>query len=69
MIVDDHASRLASIRRRAFNDTTRAMMRDGIQLTHEEADELGEEALDWLRNRLRLDVRISEDGITASPRR
>lgn len=54
---------IAGIRCRAVNATTLAIAEQGIVLTHEQADALGCEAIDWLRNRLGLRVQETSDGV------
>lgn len=50
-------TQIAQLRLHAVNDVTRAIMADGVHLTHEQADDLGEEALAWIGGRLGLNVR------------
>lgn len=56
-------TQIATIRARRMDDTARAMMIDGVMLTHEQADALGEEAMGWLRSRLGLRVTVTDRGI------
>ena len=56
-----------TIEARAYNDCARAMAREGVTMTHKQADELGDEALDWLRNRLGLRVEETDCGVECEP--
>lgn len=58
---------ITQLRRHAVNDVTREIMRDGIKLTWEQAHELGDEVIDWMRSRLGLGSRTTDDGITFTP--
>jgi hypothetical protein len=59
------AAQLATIRARRVDETARAMMTSGVTLTHEQADDLGAESLDWLRTRLGLTVEETNSGVVA----
>jgi hypothetical protein len=54
---------IATIRARRVDDTARAMMADGVTLTHEQADDLGDETMSWLSSRLGLTVRETDSGV------
>lgn len=56
-------TQIATIRARRVDDTARAMMTAGVMLTHEQADDLGDECLDWLRSRLGLRVAETDRGV------
>jgi len=56
-----------TIRVRAINDEARAMMEDGVDLTHAQADEIGADGLDWIARRLGLSVQETCDGVECSP--
>jgi hypothetical protein len=58
---------IVTIRARAYNATARAMQISGVTLTHEQADDLGEAAIDWLRARLGLTIETTDDGVLARP--
>lgn len=60
-------AQLDAIRARAVNDATREIMQDGVLLTHAEADDLGDEAIDWIGGRLGLNVTDTEDGVECRP--
>ena len=51
---------IEQIRRRAYSATTRAMERTGFALTYDQADELGAEAISWVRDRLGLRIDRSD---------
>lgn len=55
--------RLEELRRRAVNDITREISATGCLLTHEQADELGEETLAWMRHRLGLETTETDLGV------
>ncbi len=61
-------TQIATIRARRVDDTAREMMRAGVTLSHEQADDLGEEAMDWMRSRLGLDVETTDAAVVCSPR-
>jgi len=60
---------LVQISRRAVNATTRKIMTDGITLTWDQVDSLGDEPLDWMRERLGLKVKTTDAGAVFSPAR
>lgn len=44
------------------------MMTAGVTLTHAEADDLGDEAMGWLRDRLGLSVEETSEGVVCTAR-
>lgn len=60
-------SQIAAIRARRVDDTARAMMAEGVTLTHEQADDLGDEAMGWLSSRLGLTVTETDSGVECTP--
>lgn len=58
---------ITQLRRHAVNDMTREIMANGIKLTWEQADDLGDEVLDWMGKRLGLKSRTTDAGITFTP--
>lgn len=56
-----------TIKRRAYDDGARHMQVHGVVLTHDEADALGEEAMDWLRHRLSLAMETDAEMVRFSP--
>lgn len=60
---------LAALSAHAVNDLTRAVMAHGITLSHDEADDLGEETLAWMgaRGGLELNVRETDIGVECTP--
>ena len=54
---------IATIRARRIDAVARAMMTGGVTLTHEQADDLGEDGVDWLKTRLGLTVRETDRGV------
>jgi hypothetical protein len=65
---DATEAHLATIRARRVDDVARDMMTRGLTLTHEQADALGQDAIDWMAGRLRLDVRENAVGVVCRPR-
>lgn len=59
---------LSAIRARAVTDATRYVQEHGISLSHDEADDMGDECLDWLRTRLGLRVTTTDTGVVAEVR-
>jgi len=59
---------LDQLRLHAVNDVTRRIATEGCTLTHDEADELGEETLAWMRTRLGLRVKVTDAGVECRPR-
>lgn len=60
-------TQLATIRARRFDATARAMMVDGVTLAHAQCDELGDDALAWIADRLELRVVETADGVECAP--
>lgn len=60
-------SQVAQLRLRAVNDVTRRIMADGVILSPEQADDLGEEVLAWISGRLGLNVRATDRGVECVP--
>lgn len=58
-----------SIRARRVDDATEDLMAYGARMTHAQAEELGEEAVDWLSSRLRLSLTTDDKWVIATPRR
>lgn len=61
---DDQIQQLA---RRAINDTTREIAATGVALTWDQADDLGEQVLDWMRSRLGLRIETDADEVRCMP--
>lgn len=57
---------IATIRARAYNETAREMARTGVYITHEQADEIGDVGMDWLRTRLGLEIETDDRGVVAA---
>lgn len=45
---------MSTIRRMAYDDAAREMAARGVEMTYAERDSLGDDRVDWLRNRLGL---------------
>lgn len=60
-------TQLATIRARRIDDNARAMMVDGVTLTHAQAAELGDDGLAWIADRLGLSVVETDIGVECSP--
>lgn len=58
---------LSTIRRRAYDDEARRIASEGVYLSHDEADALSDEALDWLRSRLGLRIETDDRGVECRP--
>ena len=56
-----------AIEHRAINDVTREIQRDGIVLTWDEADRIGDAGAQWLRDRLGLTAETAENGVVYRP--
>ncbi len=61
------AAALSSIRAMRFDDASRDLAQHGAILTHEQADDLGDERLGWCRGRLGLNVSETSDGVELNP--
>jgi hypothetical protein len=59
---------IETIAARAYDDVAREMEAEGVELSYAQADALGDEALDWLRTRLSLDVQETDEGVICMPR-
>lgn len=57
---------IETIQARRVDDTAREMMRDGVVLTHEQADQIGDEGHAWIRTRLGLVQATDDVGVTYS---
>lgn len=57
---------IETIRAQRVDDTACAMMRDGVTLTWEQADALGDDVLDWIERRLGLRVETTHAGVVYS---
>lgn len=58
---------IETIRKRAYNQTARDMAHGGVKLTWEQADDLGDQAIDWMRSRLGLRISTTDRGIIGQP--
>jgi len=58
---------MATIRHRRVDDTARKMMTEGVRLSWEQVNVLGEEAIDWMRKRLSLSMTTDEYGAAFTP--
>jgi hypothetical protein len=58
---------IEQLRRHAVNDLTRLVAAEGILLTHDQADDLGEEVLGWMRGRLGVNLKSTDRGIECTP--
>lgn len=61
------AAALSSIRAMRVDDAARDLAMRGAILTHEQADDIGEERLGWVRDRLGLNVSETTDGTELTP--
>lgn len=60
-------AQLSTIRDRRVDDEARDMMATGVTLSHDQADELGDEACDWIASRLGLHVATDDRGVRYTP--
>lgn len=60
-------AQVTQLRRHAVNDVTRTIMTSGVRLTWAQADDLGDEVVQWMRDRLGLTSRTTDAGITFEP--
>ena len=60
-------SHIQTIKTRAINNMAREMMTSGFTLTHKQADDLGDEAMDWVRTRLGLTVTETDSCVECRP--
>jgi hypothetical protein len=58
---------IEQLRLHAVNDVTREIMAHGVLLTHDQADDLGEEVLAWIGGRLGLNVKSTDLGVECTP--
>ncbi len=61
-------SHLKTIRLRAYDEDARAMERNGVRLTHDQADALGDMRHDWLRTTLGLQMSTDDRWVMFLPR-
>jgi hypothetical protein len=61
------ASEVATIRAARVDTIARRMMARGVRLSHDQADDLGDVGIDWLRTRLGLTVTTDDRGVLALP--
>ena len=60
-------AQIETIEANAYNDLARQMEAQGIHLTHDQADQIGDLGLDWLTRRLGLTVEADAHGVTFTP--
>lgn len=60
-------AQIEQLRLRAVNDVTREIMAHGIMLSHDQADDLGEDTMAWISGRLELHVQSTSDGVLCIP--
>ena len=58
---------ITQLRRHAVNDVTREIMAHGVKLTWDQAEELGDETIDWMSGRLGLNRQTSDTGVVFTP--
>ena len=56
-------TQIATIRARRVDNVARDMMANGVMLTHDQAYDLGDEAMGWLSSRLGLRINAAESGV------
>lgn len=65
--IDASAGQMAAIRGRNFNDHAQHMQRVGVRFSHPQVEELGEELMAWVCNRLGLVLVRDHAGVSALP--
>jgi hypothetical protein len=60
-------NQITQLRQHAVNSVTREIMTNGIRLTWAQADDLGDEVINWMSSRLGLKTITSDHGITFRP--
>lgn len=60
-------TQIAALAARRVDATTREIAERGIVLTHEQADDLGAEVLDWMKSRLDMVVTETDRGTECAP--
>jgi hypothetical protein len=60
-------AQIKQLRAHAVNAVTREIMALGVKLTWAQADDLGDETIDWMGGRLGLNKRTTDEGITFTP--
>jgi hypothetical protein len=63
-----HAAIILAILARRIDDATRQAAERGVRLSHEEAEEIGEDGLGWCRTRLGLIATTDDAGVMLAPR-
>lgn len=61
-------AQMAAIRGRAYNEHAQRLEQHGARFTPGQIIELGEEGLAWMRNRLKLELVMEHEGLSARPR-
>lgn len=61
-------TQISTILAAAVNATARAMAQKGVALSHKQADEIGDLGVDWLKNRLNLQVVETDQGVVCIPK-
>ena len=60
-------AQIKQLRAHAVNAITNEIAANGITLTHAQADDLGEEVMNWMQGRLMLDVVETDRGTICTP--
>lgn len=58
---------LETIELQAYNDAAREMASDGVDLTHRQAERIGDTGIAWLERRLGLRCTATDDGVECEP--
>jgi hypothetical protein len=62
----EHSSRIRAIKSRSYNAAAQDIERSGIRLTSDEVADLGADAIEWVRKRLRCTISTDDTGVTAT---
>jgi len=62
-IIKATKAHVEAIKSMAFGAEATEMRMHGVSLTHDQADEIGDEGCDWLRSRLGLNANTDDAGV------
>lgn len=63
-----HSEHMETIAARRYDGEARAMEKHGVSLTHDQADEIGDEGVGWMKRRLGLEFTTDDRGVHGRPR-
>jgi hypothetical protein len=56
-------AQMEAIEARAYNDVAREMASEGLELSYEQADSLGDDGIAWIEQRLGLRCTETDEGV------